>query len=90
MGREDFEADDDVSARLTAQLVFDACTDVVQRFELFCSDRMVLALREPITLRDTEERYQRNVVALEERIRDSGWAASSERLLRTLSVMPKD
>jgi hypothetical protein len=85
-GREDFEADDDQSTWATAQTVFEAGSDLVQRFELWCGIHLVLCPQEPIKLGNVQAGRRRAVVELEEHIRDSRWAiASSQQLMRRLS-----
>lgn len=88
-GREDFEADDDPTALVMAETVFETCSDTVQYFDLWCGDRIVLEPRpSPLRLLDVIETRQRNIIEMEESIRDGSWAiASSRRLLRTLATI---
>lgn len=88
-GREDFAADDDTTALVMAEIVFESCSDTVQYFDLWCGDRVVLAPRpSALTLLEVIEQRQSNIVAMEENIRDGAWAiASSQRLLRTLATI---
>jgi hypothetical protein len=88
-GREDFQADDDVTALVTAETVFEACSDTVRYFDLWCGDRIVVEPRpSALTLLDVIEKRQNNIVEMEESIRDGSWAvASSRRLLRRLAAV---
>jgi hypothetical protein len=90
-GREDFDADDDVTALVMAETVFEGCSDTVQYFDLWCGERVVLEPRPgPLALLDVIEQRQRHIVEMEENIRDGAWAiASSRRLLRALAAIEK-
>jgi hypothetical protein len=90
-GREDFAADDDVTALVMAETVFETCSDTVHYFDLWCGDRIVLEPRpSSLTLLDVIERRQNNIVEMEANIRDGAWAiASSRRLLRTLAALER-
>ena len=90
-GREDFDADHDVTALVMAETVFETCSDTVEYFDLWCGDRIVLEPRpSPLTLVAVVDKRQRNIIELEENIRDGAWAiSSSKRLLRVLSDVHK-
>lgn len=86
VGREDFEAEGDEAAMVLARLLYQACNDVAQRFELWQGGRQVDAGSDATTALDAlTTRIEDEATQLEERLRDSHWAiARSETLLERL------
>ena len=87
-GRQDFEADGDVAAIRIARVLYDACSDLCDRFELWQGKRQIYA-RQPhhqrANLADLIEDHQRVTIEIEERVRQSRWMiARSQRLIETL------
>ena len=92
VGREDFEAAGLDAATLIADMLFQACLDKCEAYELWQGERMLgnnLAWAGVITA-ELRERNQAIVIECEEAIRDSKWAiASSQRLLELLGEIKK-
>jgi hypothetical protein len=87
-GREDFEADDDVAAIRIARVLYDACADVCDCFELWQGTRQ-LRTRQPhhqhARLNDLIEAHQRVTLETEEHICQSRWTiAQSRRLIEAV------
>jgi len=86
-GYFDFAAESDKAAYELAELAFDACSDRATHFELW-HDSHLLSLAAPPPMTTTQQvlvSRQAQIVAFEERMRDSRWAiATSERLLARL------
>jgi hypothetical protein len=87
-GRRNFEADDDVTATRIARVLYDACSDVCDGFELWQGKREIHA-RQPhhqrANLVDLTEALQNVVLETEEHIRKSRWMiAQSRRLVQIL------
>lgn len=86
-GYFDFAAESDKAAFELAELALDACSDRATHFELW-HDTHLLTLAAPppmTTYQQVLASRQAQVVAFEERMRDSRWAvATSERLLARL------
>lgn len=86
-GYFDFAAESDQAAYELAEIAFDACSDRATHFELWHDSRLLnLAAPPPMTTyQQVLASRQAQVVAFEERMRDSRWAvASSMRLLARL------
>jgi len=86
-GYFEFAAESDKAAYELAELAFDACSDRATHFELWHDSHLLnLAAPPPMTTyQQVLASRQAQVVALEERMRDSRWAvATSERLLARL------
>jgi hypothetical protein len=94
-GREDFQADDDVAAIRIARVLYDACSDVCEAFELWQGRREIRAAQQPhhatMRLADLIEAHQRVTLDREEAISQSkGMIARSRRLIATLDrIKPK-
>ncbi len=87
-GRHDFVADNDQGAIQIARVLFDACADNCQSFELWQGTRCIAAPRQsaPSTFDELSAANQRRVVDTEERIVHSQWnIARSRRLLERLA-----
>jgi hypothetical protein len=86
--REDFAADNDITALRIARILCDACSDKCQSFELWQGRRRVRARQPPyhrVGFDDLSEAAQCAVIDVEERIRQSTWMlARSQRLLERL------
>jgi hypothetical protein len=84
-GRDEFVAEDDLSALVIAAELADACSDVCVSFELWDGTRRVgdEALRQPKPSgADLNRRTQETVIEREIMMRDSEWlVAKSKRLL---------
>ncbi len=87
-GYFDFSEDSDEAAYEIAELAFEACLDRAANFELWHDSRLVTPPAS-VSMRTHEEvlaNRQAQIVALEERMRDSRWAvATSKRLLARLN-----
>jgi hypothetical protein len=87
-GRENFEADDDVAAIRVAGVLYNACADVCDGFELWQGTRQIRVRQAPderAGLADLVQNHQRIVMEVEERIAQSGWMiARSHRRIKTL------
>ena len=88
-GQEDFQADDDVAAIRIARVLYDACSDVCEAFELWQGTREIRdakqAYHATAQLADLIEAHQRVTIDSEEAIKDSKWMiARSRRLIETL------
>ena len=88
-GREEFQADDDVAAIRIARVLYDACSDVCEAFELWQETRQIRAAQQPhhatTRLADLIEAHQRVTIDREEAISQSkGMIARSRRLIATL------
>ena len=87
-GRQDFRADDDVTAIRIARVLFDACSDICQSFELWHGRREIRAQQPPHSrakLTDLVEAHQRLAIEMEEALSQSYWfIARSRRLIETL------
>ena len=86
--REDFEADDDVAAIRIARVLYDACSDVCDCFELWQGKRQLRA-RQPhhqlVRLDDLIQAHQRVTLDTEDRMCRSRWRiAESRRLIEAL------
>jgi hypothetical protein len=89
IGREDFEADDDVAAIRLGRALCDACSDICSGFELWQGLRK-LRVRPPphrrATAADLNEANQAQLIRTEESISGSQWRiAHSQRLLELLA-----
>ena len=87
--REDVQADDDVAAIRIARVLYDACSDVCEAFELWQGSREIRAAQQPYhataRLADLIEAHQRVTIDREEAISQSkGMIARSRRLIATL------
>jgi hypothetical protein len=87
-GREDFEAADDVAAIRIARVLYDACSDVCDGFDLWQGKRQLRA-RQPhhqlASLANLMEAHQQLAIETEEHISQSRWLiAQSRRLIETL------
>jgi hypothetical protein len=92
LGDFDFEAGDDIQAVETAEVLFDACSDRCQSWELW--EGQVFLVRGPqnigmpLRASDLGRRRQESIIGYEETILNSEWAiASSERLLAELDKL---
>lgn len=92
VGREDFEASDDDDALAMAELLYEACSDHCESFELWQGKRHVnsslsasLALRQRKSVFEITAHIQERLRQREEAIRDSRWRiAESRRLLERI------
>ena len=87
--REDLQAEDDVAAIRIARVLYDACSDVCEAFELWQGRREIRAAQQPhhatARLADLIEAHQRVTIDREEAISQSkGMIARSRRLIATL------
>lgn len=83
-GRQDFRADDDFAAIRIAGVLFDACSDICQSFELWQGERLIPA-HQPHHLTDLTEAHQRLTIEMLEAISQSHWLiARSRRLIEIL------
>src|SRR5215472_1611707 len=93
VGRDDFEAPSDVAALRIAVLVWDACSDECDRYEVWQGERWVAAgqkntARPPIAATEIAAKTRESLIAREEAIQNSRWAvARSRRLLERLSAL---
>jgi hypothetical protein len=92
VGQFDFAADHDDEATATAEILFDACSDRCEYWELWEGNVFLASGPMKIRLRgwlsDFTERRQENIAECEEAILQSTWAiASSERLLAQLGKL---
>ena len=86
--RHDFQADNDQIAVQIAHILFDACSDDCESFDLWSGARRVAVPRlfQPKTFDDLSAANQECVIDTEERIVHSGWLiAQSRRLLERLA-----
>src|SRR5215471_16074962 len=87
-GRQDFEADGDVAAIRIARVLYDACSDICESFQLWQGKRHIPALpprHQQASLADLIEEQQRLAIETEEIISQSKWMiATSRRLIDTL------
>jgi hypothetical protein len=88
---EEFEANNDIDAIRIARLVYDACSDMCEAFELWQATRLIRTRPPPysgVSLSDLTENHQRIVIEREEVIRNSHWAlARSQRLIEALDLL---
>jgi hypothetical protein len=90
VGRDDFEAEHDAVAIAMAELLWEACADLCDHFELWKRERLVgrsvgKALRPVESADEIGARMQESLIQREEAIRNSEWAvARSKRLLERL------
>jgi hypothetical protein len=96
-GRDEFEADDDRSAMMMAELLCDACSDVCKSFELSQGVRRVDASfrkAAPFPSVGAEQitaMMQTSLMRSEEAMRDSQWAvARSKRLVERIDRLLAD
>jgi hypothetical protein len=86
--RDDFQADDDVSAIRIARVLYDTCSDVCDYFELWQGERQIPARQadqQRTTLADLIEAHQNVVIEREEHIGQSRrLLARSRRLIEAL------
>ena len=84
-GRDDFEAHDDVEATRVARVLFDACSDGCQSFELWSGDRQIRAQQPHHSVASLDSlinAHQELALEREEVIQRSRWSiARSQRLL---------
>jgi len=90
--RQDFEADEDVAAIRIARVLYDACSDVCEAFELWQGRREIRAAQQPhyasARLSDLIEAHQRVTIDREEAISQSkGMIARSRHLIATLDAI---
>jgi hypothetical protein len=87
-GREDFEAAGDVGAIRIARVLYYACSDICDSFDLWQGNRQLCAQQphhQKTSLDDLIEAHQNMVIEKEERISQSRWLiAQSRRLIETL------
>ena len=87
-GRQDFEADEDITAIRIAGVLHDACSDICQSFELWQGTRQIRAQQTDhfrANLAELTEDHQRLTIDTEELISQSDWRiARSRRLIETL------
>jgi hypothetical protein len=92
-GRFDFQAADDYGAAEIAEVLFEACSDRCQSWEIWEGEVLLLSgPQKPrgaqLRASDLAERRQENIVQHEETILHSDWAiASSRRLLAELDKL---
>ena len=87
VGRQDFEAEDDVAAIRVAHALFDACSDTCESFDLWQGTHQI-RVPEPHRypqLSDVSDNLQEIAVKTEEMIVRSEWTiAASRRLIEKL------
>jgi hypothetical protein len=87
-GREHFESDDDVTAIHIARVLYDSCSEVCDRFELWhgnCEIRARKPHHQRASLADLTDAHQRVALEREEHISESRWLiARSRRLIEIL------
>lgn len=95
-GQDEFEAEDDASAALLAEVLFDSCADICSAFRLWHGEAPV-ELRRGGAARPAESqiqvtsRTQESLIRSEEAIRNSQWTiARSQRLLERLRLLEND
>jgi hypothetical protein len=91
-GQFDFQVGDDVEAVETAEILFDACCDRCQSWEIWEGEVLFVSGPQGIGQRfcasDFAKRRQQSIIGYEQAILDSDWAiASSERLLAELDKL---
>jgi hypothetical protein len=91
-GQFDFEAGDDVQAVETVEILFDACSDRCQSWEIWEGELFLVRgpqnIGIPLRASDLTKRRQEYIVYCEEIILQSKWlVASSERLLAELDKL---
>lgn len=89
-GTFDFSADSDETAYEIGEIAFDACLDCAEDFEVLHGSRLINPTLPMLmtTVDQVMANHQAEVVALEERMRDSRWAvAKSERLRARLKEL---
>jgi len=90
LGRDEFEAEDDRSAQVIAEILGDACSDISQSFDLWQGARRVVTVRSAAPGHQTsasavDDQVLTRVIERQKIIQRSGWAiASSRRLLERL------
>jgi len=88
--QQDFAADSLAEAIESASFLFDACSDQCASYELWCGTLLFaqkLTRPPPVRLEHVSEATQKNVVELEETLRQSHWAvAKSTRLCISLQA----
>jgi hypothetical protein len=86
-GRHDFTAEGDAAAMVVAGLLYEACSDLCNLFELWQGGKMVFPAADPMAIATATSAMlttvrQEAVRSHEELIRDSSWTiAESKRLL---------
>lgn len=94
-GRDDVDAEDDRSAVIMAELLWEACSDVCETFEVWQGIRRVdepctARSRPSLGARQVTARMQEALIRREEAIRDSRWAiARSQRLLERMDRLKR-
>jgi hypothetical protein len=89
VGRHDFEADSDTTARQMAQALFDACSDNCQSFDLWQVSKHISVPRlfRPLSFAELSAASQERVIQTKEQIAQSAWVvAKSRRLLEYLET----
>ena len=84
VGRDDFDAADDMRAMIVARKLRDACSDRCMTFELWDGGRQVHKLPREIAVRNLEEvatELETTVLEREMAIRDSNWMIADSSLL---------
>jgi hypothetical protein len=91
VGREDFTADDDRTAVVIAEILYDACSDKCDSFGLWRGTHCVVGrgvLPRPLGAEIVQGNNQASVIECLEAIQRSHWSiASSERLLMRLNEL---
>ena len=87
--RENFQTDDDLAAIRIARVLYDACSDVCEAFELWLGRREIRAAQQlhhaTVRVADLTEAHQRVTIDREEAISQSkGMIARSRRLIAML------
>jgi len=84
VGRDDFDAADDMRAMIVARKLRDACSDRCTTFELWDGGRQVHTLPREIAVRNLEEvatELETTVLEREMAIRDGNWMIADSSLL---------
>lgn len=92
-GRYDFDADDDQAAIQIAHVLFDACSENCQSYDLWQQSRRVAVPRlfKPGTFDELAAVHQERAIEVEEGIINSEWQmASRSRLLETRESISRD
>lgn len=93
VGRADFDAPDHAQSLLISATIYDACSDIAQRYELWNKDKLVAAPKtvEPGALKALTARQQQIVIDTEIALHDSGSLISeSQRLLEQMKTLKPD
>ena len=94
MARQEFEAEDDDSAKIASYMLFDACSDLASKHEVWEGARCLYSSNEPLrslpAAFEINAQIQELVIELEERIRSTqSRIAESVRLMRRIDDLSR-